>query len=42
MAWTPRALGGKTVIRTGYGRYMGPGQNDDVTAAIDSLPQNFR
>lgn len=41
MAWTPRALGGKTVIRTGYGRYMGPGQNDDVTAAIDSLPQNF-
>ncbi|MBL8179217.1 MAG: TonB-dependent receptor, partial [Bryobacterales bacterium] len=41
LAWTPKALGGKTVIRTGYGRYFGPGQNDDVTAAIDSLPENF-
>jgi hypothetical protein len=41
LAWTPKALGGKTVIRTGYGRYIGPGQNDDVTAAIDSLPENF-
>jgi hypothetical protein len=40
-AWSPRLLGGKTVIRTGYGRYFGPGQNDDVTAAIDSLPENF-
>jgi hypothetical protein len=41
LAWTPKSLGGKTVIRTGYGRYFGPGQNDDVTAAIDSLPENF-
>ncbi len=41
LAWSPKALGGKTVIRTGYGRYFGPGQNDDVTAAIDSLPENF-
>jgi len=41
MAWSPKWLGGKTVIRTGYGRYYGPGQNDDVTAAIDSLPENF-
>lgn len=41
LAWTPKMLGGKTVIRTGYGRYFGPGQNDDVTAAIDSLPENF-
>jgi len=41
LAWTPKALGGKTVIRTGYGRYFGPGQNDDVTAAIDSLPENL-
>ncbi len=41
MAWSPKFLGGKTVIRTGYGRYFGPGQNDDVTAAIDSLPENF-
>lgn len=41
LAWTPKALGGKTVFRTGYGRYFGPGQNDDVTAAIDSLPENL-
>ena len=41
LAWSPKILGGKTVIRTGYGRYFGPGQNDDVTAAIDSLPENF-
>ncbi len=41
LAWAPKSLGGKTVIRTGYGRYFGPGQNDDVTAAIDSLPENF-
>ncbi len=41
LAWAPRALGGKTVFRTGYGRYFGPGQNDDVTAAIDSLPESF-
>ncbi|MBS1827193.1 MAG: TonB-dependent receptor [Acidobacteria bacterium] len=41
LAWAPKALGGKTVIRTGYGRYFGPGQNDDVTAAIDSLPESF-
>ncbi|MBM3724569.1 MAG: TonB-dependent receptor [Acidobacteria bacterium] len=40
-AWSPRALGGKTVLRAGYGRYYGPGQNDDVTAAIDSLPESF-
>ena len=41
LAWTPKSLGGKTVFRTGYGRYVGPGQNDDVTAAIDSLPENL-
>lgn len=41
LAWAPKALGGKTVLRTGYGRYFGPGQNDDVTAAIDSLPESF-
>ncbi len=40
LAWAPVA-DGKTVIRAGYGRYYGPGQNDDVTAAIDSLPENF-
>ena len=41
LAWSPRALNGRTVIRTGFGRYIGPGQNDDVTAAIDSLPENL-
>ena len=41
LAWTPKMLGGKTVFRTGYGRYIGPGQNDDVTAAIDSIPENL-
>ncbi|MBM3759098.1 MAG: TonB-dependent receptor [Acidobacteria bacterium] len=41
LAYSPKFLGGKTVFRTGYGRYIGPGQNDDVTAAIDSLPENF-
>lgn len=41
LAWAPKMLGGKTVFRTGYGRYFGPGQNDDVTAAIDSLPESF-
>ncbi len=41
LAWAPKMFGGKTVFRTGYGRYIGPGQNDDVTAAIDSLPENL-
>jgi hypothetical protein len=41
LAWSPAMLGGKTVLRAGYGRYFGPGQNDDVTAAIDSVPENF-
>ncbi|PYV16867.1 MAG: hypothetical protein DMG07_06985, partial [Acidobacteria bacterium] len=29
IAWAPRALKGKTVIRTGVGVYHGPGQIDD-------------
>ena len=41
LAWAPKLPGGKTVIRTGYGSYFGPGQNDDVTAAIHSLPENL-
>ncbi len=36
LAWAPRALKDKTVIRAGYGVFFGPGQNDDVFAAIDS------
>jgi hypothetical protein len=41
LAYAPKLFGGKTVFRTGYGRYIAPGQNDDVTAAIDSLAENF-
>ncbi len=41
LAYSPKMLGGKTVLRAGYGRFNGPGQNDDVTAAIDSLPESF-
>lgn len=35
-------LSPKTVLRGGYGIYYGPGQNDDVTAAIDSEPERFQ
>jgi hypothetical protein len=34
--------GARTVIRGGYGIYYGPGQQDDVTAAIDSEPERFQ
>lgn len=36
LAWAPRRFNDRTVIRTGYGMFFGPGQNDDVMAAIDS------
>jgi outer membrane receptor protein involved in Fe transport len=36
VAWTPSP---GWVVRGGYGMYFSPGQNDDVTAAIDSLAQ---
>lgn len=36
LAWAPRAFQDKTVIRAGFGVFFGPGQNDDVFAAIDS------
>jgi len=32
----------KTVMRGGYGIYYGPGQNDDVTAALDSEPERLQ
>jgi hypothetical protein len=36
LAWSPKALKDKTVIRAGYGMFYGPGQVDDVFAALDS------
>ncbi len=41
LAWSPAALGGKTVLRAGFGLYHGTGQNDDVTPAIDSDAERF-
>lgn len=32
----------KTVLRGGYGIYYGPGQQDDVTAAVDSEPERLQ
>ncbi|MGI8782353.1 MAG: TonB-dependent receptor domain-containing protein [Acidobacteriota bacterium] len=36
LAWAPAMFHDKTVIRAGFGIFFGPGQNDDVFAAIDS------
>jgi hypothetical protein len=41
IAWAPKALGGKTVFRTGAGIYHGPGQIDDQNAPLDNMSQNF-
>jgi len=41
IAWAPKALKGKTVIRTGAGIYHGPGQVDDQNAALDNASDNF-
>jgi len=41
IAWAPKALNGKTVIRTGAGLYHGPGQIDDKNAALDNVSDNY-
>ena len=41
IAWSPKALGGKTVIRLGGGIYHGPGQIDDKNTPLDNVAQSF-
>jgi hypothetical protein len=41
LAWLPRALNGKTVIRLGGGVYHGPGQIDDVNTPLDNTADRF-
>lgn len=36
VAWAPAALGGKTVVRAGFGIYHGAAQNDDENAGLES------
>lgn len=40
-AWSPGKLGNRTTIRGGFGVFFGPGQNDDVNAAIDNARDRF-
>ncbi len=41
MAYAPKALGGKTVLRIGAGYYYGPGQGEDLIQPIESDRVSF-
>ncbi|MBI3693915.1 MAG: TonB-dependent receptor [Acidobacteria bacterium] len=41
IAWSPKALKGKTVLRAGAGVYHGPGQIDDVNTPLDNTADRF-
>ena len=41
-AWSPEIFNGKTTLRGGFGVFYGPGQNDDINAAIDNFRDRFQ